>query len=65
MGVEMMLIKEIERSGDSARIIDVPKEKRITAASLQRLENEIGAQVRANEAMRNRSMQNAMKTARC
>lgn len=58
-----ILHKVAEKSNGKMRIVKVPLEKRPTAESLAKLEREIKAQVRANEAMEHRSYINANKKA--
>lgn len=58
MSVRNVLARELARSGGSARLVKIPEDKRPTAESLENLRREIGAQLRQNDAMRQRSMEN-------
>lgn len=49
------LHKIVEKSNDEAKLVKVPKDKRPTQKSLERLEREICSQVEQNRAMRERS----------
>ena len=49
------LHKIVEKSNGEAKLVKVPKGKRLTQKSLERLEKEIGAQIEQNRAMRERS----------
>lgn len=64
MRISSILGKEMNKSGGSARLVKVPANRRPTAESLKSLEQEISAQIIANEVMRSRSMQNASKTSK-
>lgn len=59
--IRRVLSKEMAKSGGSAMLVRVPNDRRPTTESLTNLEREISAQINANEAMRNRSVQNAEK----
>lgn len=61
MSISKILQKIAERSNGKMRIVKVPPEKRPTAESLKKLENEIGAQIDENRAMEYRSYINASK----
>jgi len=61
LNLKDIMAKEMQKDGSSARVIDVPNDRRPTADSLRRLQEEISSQVSANEAMRSRSLQNASK----
>lgn len=50
-----MLINEMKKSGKI--LTKVPAEKRPSAASLKRLENEISSKIISNEIMRSKSFQ--------
>ena len=63
MNFSRMLRKEMQKGNGQIEIIKVPANKRPTAASLKKLDREISAQVSANEAMSNRSVLLASKTA--
>lgn len=63
MKISRMIAREMEKSNGKIRIVKVPESKRPTAASLKELDREIAAQVSANEAMSNRSVLLASKTA--
>lgn len=56
-----ILEKLAERSDGKIRVVEVPKERRPTAESLDKLEREISAQIDANRAMRDRSFISANK----
>lgn len=56
-----MIEREMRRSGGYVKIVDVPASMRPTKASLKKLDREIAAQVRANEAMSTRSILYASK----
>ena len=56
-----MIEREMRRSGGCVKIVDVPASMRPTKASLKKLDREIAAQVRANEAMSTRSIMSASK----
>lgn len=62
MTIQNIIRKEMEKSGGSVRVVKVPKNRRPTAKSLRKLEFEISSHIRANEAMRNRSIFYAEKT---
>ncbi len=64
MSISRILSKEMSKSGGCARLVKVPANRRPTSKSLKKLEREISAQVRANEAIRSRSMENASKMSR-
>lgn len=49
------LHKIVEKSNGEAKLIKVPRDKRPTHESLEKLEKEIGAQIEQNRAMRERS----------
>ena len=55
MKTSSMIEREMRRSG-GVKIISVPASMRPTKASLKKLDREISAQVRANEAMSTRSI---------
>ena len=61
MSIRDIIALEMEKSGGEARLVTVPRELRPTAESLQKMEREISAQISANEVMRSRSMQHAMR----
>ena len=56
MKTSSMIEREMRRSGGRVKIISVPARMRPTKASLKKLDREISAQVRANEAMSTRSI---------
>ena len=56
MKTSSMIEREMRRSGGRVKIISVPSIMRPTKASLKKLDREISAQVRANEAMSTRSI---------
>lgn len=56
MSYKEVLEYEFEKNGSQSRIVDFPIEMQPTAESLKILDREIAAQISANEAMRNRSM---------
>ena len=56
MKICRMISKQMSKSAGGVTIIKVPASKRPTAESLRKLDQEISAQVNANEAMSNRSM---------
>ena len=62
MKANLVLERQMARSGGVARVLDVPKRMKPTTKSLKNLEREISSQIGANEAMRGRSMQNASKS---
>ena len=65
MSIRTVSTKAMERSGGKVRVIPVPADKGPDAeSSKKKLEREIAAQIDANEAMRNRSIQNADKRTR-
>lgn len=59
MSIENIIKLAMKKSGGAAELTDVPKDKKLTNESLNKLENEVTAQVDRNRAMRNRSMHNA------
>ena len=56
MKTSSMIEREMRRSGGRGKIISGPACMRPTKASLKKLDREISAQVRANEAMSTRSI---------
>ena len=56
MKTSSMIEREMRRSGGRVKIISVPASMRPTKASLKKLDRELSAQVRANEAMSTRSI---------
>ena len=62
MKANLVLERQMARSGGVARVVDVPQHRKPTTKSLKILEREISSQIGANEAMRGRSMQNASKS---
>lgn len=64
MSISSILNKEMNKSGGCARLVKVPADRRPTAETLKSLEQEISAQIVANEVMRSRSMQNASRTSK-
>ena len=64
MSISRILSKEMQKSGGSARLVKVPADRRPTAETLKSLEQEISAQIIANEVMRSRSMHNASRTSK-
>jgi len=64
MSISSILSKEMNKSGGSAKLVKVPANRRPTAESLKNLEQEISAQISANEVMRSRSMQKALRTSK-
>lgn len=62
MDISSILERQIIGSGNRRVVIEkVPTRKRPTVASIKCLEREISSQIRANEAMRSRSMQTSSK----
>lgn len=64
MSISDILNKEMNKSGGSARVVKVPADRRPTAETLKGLEQEISAQIIANEGMRSRSMHNALRASK-
>ena len=56
MKTSSMIEREMRRSGGRVKIISFPASMGPTKASLKKLDREISAQVRANEAMSTRSI---------
>lgn len=56
MNLRNILLREMEKSGGSAKLTKVPANRRPTAASLRKLDKEIAFQIRANDAMQSRCM---------
>lgn len=63
MDLRNILKKELEKSGGKAKLVKVPANRRPTAESLRKLDCEISSQIKANEAMRERSVERASKCA--
>ena len=61
MNLKKIMIKEMQKSGGKATVVDVPENRRPTPESLQRLVSEISSQISANEAMRSKSLQTTSK----
>lgn len=61
MNLNKIIEQEMAKSGGTARVVEVPKNRRPTPESLRQLGREMGAQIRANDDMRYRSMLNAEK----
>lgn len=61
MNIQSIIEHEMQKSGGTVKIIKVPSHMKLTAESLNKLDREISAQVKANEAMRHKSMINALK----
>ena len=53
------------KNRDGVKIVEVPKSMRPTQESIEKLGRQISAQIRANDAMRYRSMINASKRVVC
>ena len=62
MDLNVIIARNMELCGGSARVVDVPDNRRPTPESLRELEKEIAAQISANDAMRSRSMSKASKS---
>lgn len=61
MNISDIIKNEMNKSDGRVKVVKVPADRKPTAESLRKLEREISAQISANEAMRNRSMQNASR----
>lgn len=55
MSINVVIKKEMEKSGGKVRIVKIPKEKRGTLENLAKLDQEIKTQVDANKAMNERA----------
>lgn len=61
MNIQSIIEHEMQKSEGTVKIIKVPSHLKPTTGSLKKLDHEISAQVKANEAMQHRSMINALK----
>lgn len=61
MNLTNILKKMVEESNGKVRLVKVPLEKRPTSESIVSLKKEIGAQLDANNAMRQKSYINGSK----
>lgn len=61
MSIRDVLAREMGKGNGTVRLVKVPRSKRPTAESLRELEDEISSHISANEAMRCRSMNNALR----